>query len=234
MCGDTSDSEDETTEYQRATDPLLPLAYDLLEKLMHPDLTKRITARGALFHPFLVETVSTPGSEDADVDMENGGIERRECTDATTGRVHVVEGDDLYVPHPYGEGVCRNGHWADEETGEQLCFVILPEQPKKMKRSSDAEKQRRREERAARKSMKERQLGIFTIEMTDETGTSRSVKVKLRKLMAGEGIAIGLEPCEFHRHGMVDASYWHSHLRPMLEAEEGEDLEMEEAEGDEE
>ncbi|KAG8908179.1 hypothetical protein FRB99_008722 [Tulasnella sp. 403] len=249
--------------YSRATDPLLPLAYDLLEQMMLPDMTKRITARDALFHPFLVEKIpveSKPENVEENEKpldaMDDDGeatcdIESREYEDPETGGVIVASGDDLYVPHPYGEGVCKRGHWTDEETGEQCCFVLVDDKTKRKRSRAplimsepDDEASARRNERMQKRMIREAKLraqGIFTLVLPiespvdDEEGEKtpgppleRHIRVRVKRLAAGEGIAIGLEPCEFHRTGVVDASYWHTHVRPVLEehAMEGEGDEM--------
>ncbi|KAG6329119.1 hypothetical protein ID866_9971 [Astraeus odoratus] len=94
-------------------------ALSLLERLMDPDSTRRITPRGALYHPFLADS-SEP------------------------------EDDDIF-PHPFGEGKCRKYHFIDEVT-EEPCVLV----------NVDGEE-------------------------------------RVRSLVAGEGIAIGKNPCEFHR-----------------------------------
>ncbi|KAH7930636.1 kinase-like protein [Leucogyrophana mollusca] len=94
-------------------------ALSLLAEIMQPESTRRITPRGALYHPFLADP-SEP------------------------------EDDELF-PHPFGEGVCGKWHFVDEVTEEQCVYVHV-----------NGEK-------------------------------------KVRRLMAGEGTAIGGWPCEFHR-----------------------------------
>jgi cell division control protein 7 len=106
---------------------LLSSALDLLTKCLDWDATRRITAREALFHPFLAE-----------------GTEVR--LDPLTGEDY--SGDDLFFPHPIGEGVCRRGHWTEGDAH----FVRLEGK-------------------------------------------------KYHELMPGEGIAIGLDSCEFHTDG---------------------------------
>lgn len=98
-------------------------AFDLLEGLMHPESTRRMTPRDALYHPFLAD----PSEPE----------------------------DDEFFPHPFGEGVCGDWHHLDEVT-EEPCVRI--------------------------------NLG-----MDGEGGG------EVRRVIAGEGIAIGRWPCEFHR-----------------------------------
>lgn len=222
--------------YQRCTDPLLPLAFDLLENMLLPDMTKRITARDALFHPFLLDPLPLPEGVEPPADLYDWPIETREYRDPETDEVIVAQGDDLYVPHPYGEGVCKRGHWVDEDTGEQCCFVVvddgLPKEGKKKSTKRVGIPDEKRQARLKRRLAKERELGIYRIQLDEgeqddgqdpedpsERATGRVLKVKVKKLAAGEGIAVGLEPCEFHQNGLIDASYWHSHLRPMLDQE---------------
>ena len=98
----------------------LSAALDLVDKMLHPESTKRITAREALYHRWLVE--------------------------------EGKPGDDEFFPHPFGDGVCGEFHFRDDVT-DQLCIS----------------------------SLGHRGLGI-------------------RQLSAGEGIAIGSQPCEYHKH----------------------------------
>lgn len=98
-------------------------AFDLLEGLMNPDSTRRMTPRDALYHPFLAD----PSEPE----------------------------DDEFFPHPFGEGVCGDWHLIDEVT-EEPCVKIN-----------------------------------FDL---DGEGAG-----EVRKVAAGEGIAIGRWPCEFHR-----------------------------------
>lgn len=86
---------------------------------MEPESHRRITPRGALYHPFL-----TDPSE--------------------------AEDDELF-PHPCSEGVCQKYHFKDAVTEEHCVLLNIDGQE------------------------------------------------KVRRLVAGEGIAIGSAPCEFHR-----------------------------------
>ncbi|KIO31105.1 hypothetical protein M407DRAFT_141930 [Tulasnella calospora MUT 4182] len=205
--------------------------------MLLPDMTKRITAREALFHPFLLDPLPLPEGVEPPADLYDWPMETREYRDPETDEVIVAQGDDLYVPHPYGEGVCKRGHWLDEDTGDQCCFVViddgLPKDGKKKSTKHVGIPDEKRQTRLKRRLAKERELGIFRIQLDegepddghdteDPNGpvTGRVMKVRVRKLAAGEGIAVGLEPCEFHQNGLIDASYWHSHLRPMLDQED--------------
>ncbi|THH11081.1 hypothetical protein EW146_g8169 [Bondarzewia mesenterica] len=95
-------------------------ALDLVEKIMNPDSTKRITPRQALYHPFL--------------------------------RNPEEPEDDEFFPHPFGEGVCGEWHFVDEVTDE------------------------------------------FCVQAAIE-GDGQEGKAKVKRLAAGEGIAIGNQPC---------------------------------------
>lgn len=105
------------TEESHRTD--VENAFSLLKQLMEPESHRRITPRGALYHPFLVD--------------------------------HSEPEDDELFPHPAGEGLCQKYHFKDTVT-EEHCVLL----------NSDGQEQ-------------------------------------VRRLVAGEGIAIGSAPCEFHK-----------------------------------
>jgi len=105
----------------------LDSAFDLLEGLMHPESTRRMTPRDALYHPFLAD----PSEPE----------------------------DDEFFPHPFGEGVCGAWHHLDEVT-EEACVRV-------------------------------------------NVGVNGDGKGEVRRVMAGEGVAIGRWPCEFHRRDYV-------------------------------
>lgn len=86
------------------------------------------------------------------------------------------EDDDEYVPHPYdgGEGRCRVYHFRDEVTDVECVRIIV--------RCECADCQ---EEDARRK-----------VDVYEHGGYYEEV----RELVAGEGIAIGKDPCEFHQN----------------------------------
>ncbi|KAF5364141.1 hypothetical protein D9756_000149 [Leucocoprinus leucothites] len=71
-------------------------AFDLLEQLLHPESTKRITPKRALAHPFLA---GRPDEDDA------------------------LPDDDEFVPHEPGKGVCGNWHHRDDVTEEMRVRV---------------------------------------------------------------------------------------------------------------
>lgn len=93
------------------------MAFDFLEKILRPLCIERITAREALYHPFLAEP-NLP--------------------------------DDEMFPHPPSEGVCGELHFVDDVTDEHRARVY----------SQDG--------------------------------------WKVYRIFAGEGIAVGNSPCEYH------------------------------------
>ncbi|THH07179.1 hypothetical protein EW145_g3566 [Phellinidium pouzarii] len=84
----------------------LELAFDFLEKLLLPESIHRITARDALYHPFLAEakTTNANAGNSADADL----------------------GDDAFFPHPIGDGRCGKYHFLDEVTEEHSVHVMGP------------------------------------------------------------------------------------------------------------
>jgi len=130
----SSSPTSESMREQHVADVEAALA--LLEDVMQPDVTRRITPRGALYHPFLAPSPSSFSGGNGDV------VEVDE----------VELGDDDVFPSPFGEGACAKDHFVDEVTEEPCVWV------------------------------------------RDEDGN----KV-VRRLVAGEGMAIGRWPCEFHR-----------------------------------
>jgi len=87
---------------------LLKHAADLLDKCLDPDNVTRITARGALYHPFLA-----PDEEERVGQPSNGVMERD---------------DDELFPHPPGQGVCADLHWRDQETGAWMAVDLEREE----------------------------------------------------------------------------------------------------------
>jgi cell division control protein 7 len=83
---------------------LITAACDLLERCMEPLAVNRITARDALYHPFLV-----PDTEElmAAHDHPDGPIE--------------LDEDELF-PHPPGLGVCEHHHHQAKDS-EWIVFV---------------------------------------------------------------------------------------------------------------
>jgi cell division control protein 7 len=133
-----------------STDPLISptqhasdvdSAFDLLEQLLHPESTKRITPKRTLAHPFLA---GRPDEDDA------------------------LPDDDEFVPHEFGTGVCGKLHYVDDATEEMLVKVKVG--PCECGSCEDG-----------------------------RPGEGGVVREKMRRVMPGEGIAIGREPCEFHQ-----------------------------------
>ena len=83
---------------------LLNHAVDLLSMCLDPDNVTRITARGALYHPFL-----SPDEEERMGQPTKGVMEQE---------------DDLFFPHPPGQGVCADLHWRDQETGAWMAVDL--------------------------------------------------------------------------------------------------------------
>jgi len=78
---------------------LVKSAVDLMSKCLHWDPTQRITARDALYHPFLA------------MNKEDWTTE-----------------DDHDYPHPFGCGVCGDLHFRDELTDEPCILVPVEKQ----------------------------------------------------------------------------------------------------------
>jgi len=83
---------------------LLKHAINLLDKCLDPDNVTRITARGALYHPFLAP------DEEERLGHPTNGIRERD--------------DDELFPHPPGQGVCAHLHWQDQETGAWMAVDL--------------------------------------------------------------------------------------------------------------
>ncbi|PFH50169.1 hypothetical protein AMATHDRAFT_145837 [Amanita thiersii Skay4041] len=150
----------------RSPSPALPFAHhdthkadiedalNLCEQLMHPESTRRITPRAALYHPFLNtgRWMGEGTGQGVREEEEENGVGHPE--------------DDEFVPHPFGQGVCGEGHFRDEVTEEPYVNVAV-----------------------------ECECG----ECDDGSGGGNARKYEALTLTAGEGIAIGRQPCEFHR-----------------------------------
>ncbi|KAJ3964045.1 kinase-like protein [Lentinula raphanica] len=145
-------------------------ALDLVEGLLRPLCTERLTPRSALYHPFLYPIGTRrrhrhkeeDAMSDEDIDMD---FEADEDLDE-----EVEPEDDEFFPHPFGEGVCRRWHFRDE-VGAPYVKIYADEED----------------------------------EDDDDTAFFRRGAKKrrtvYRSLTSGEGIAIGRQPCEFHRVG---------------------------------
>lgn len=127
-----SQRSQEEAERAEKHNTLIASALDLLTLCLDIDPTKRITAREALYHPFLEE----PLPPEVEAQAQALGVE--------------LPGDDAFFPWPPGNGVCGSAHFVDPVTDEHCV---------------------------------------------------RTARNRTRVLMAGEGIAIGARPCEFHTDG---------------------------------
>ena len=96
----------------------LELAIDLVEKMLLPESIHRITARDALYHPFLAEDDQSSPSlfpSSSSLSTVSASIQTPDGSEW---------GDDLFFPHPPGSGRCGKYHFVDDESEEQ--FVMLP------------------------------------------------------------------------------------------------------------
>ncbi|KAL5529942.1 CDC7 [Sanghuangporus sanghuang] len=105
----SSPSSSPSVSQNRVSDPDsyiqdLELAFDLLEKLLLPESINRITAREALYHPFLAEST--------------GSSSYSSSSSATSSSLDTDVGDDAFFPHPLGGGRCGKYHFVDEVTEE--------------------------------------------------------------------------------------------------------------------
>ncbi|KAJ3740803.1 kinase-like protein [Lentinula detonsa] len=140
---------------QKQHDEDVNAALDLVEGLLQPLCTKRLTPRSALYHPFLHLTGNhTDMGFGADEDLDED----------------VEPEDDEFFPHPFGEGVCRRWHFRDE-VGVPYVKIY------------------------AQDDLDGEDSAYF------ESGGAKRRKTVYRSLTSGEGIAIGKQPCEFHRVG---------------------------------
>ena len=124
--------------------------------MLHFESIKRSTPREVLYHPFLSE----PG-----VDPK-------------------VQGDDEFVPHPPGAGVCRELHRVDGAVDEM--YVEVWRKPEEVLNldveCSDVDLDAEEEEK------------VVLVQKHGQSWVQDFVFC-----MPGQGIAIGNRPCEFHR-----------------------------------
>ena len=166
-------------------------ALSLAEALLHPDAVRRCTPLEALAHPFL-----------RDPAFEHDGL-----TETDT------------VPHPFMHGVCKELHWLDDSRRGYV-YVWDPrrhelERNRKRKRTSGGReglgRPRRRVsvyERGRDGEIEEVDLDVTSDEEEvelDEFGRKVLHGMMWRPVLAGEGIATGSKPCEFHR---AEQGYW--------------------------
>ena len=142
------------------------IIFNLLEKILHPESTKRCTPQIALFHPMLAEpTTTAPSPPLSDAWAEKRG-----------GKIRI--GDDAYVPHAPGKGVCRDWHFRDDVTELEYAKIL--------KRCL-----------CLRDGSCVSEDGSEWVEDQEEMWCGRYVD-QIVELSPGEGIAIGDRPCEFH------------------------------------
>ena len=143
--------------------------FRLLEKILHPESTKRCTPQTALSHPMLAETAATappPPLSDAWAKV--------------LGKLR--EGDDAYFPHMPGNGICGDWHFKDEVT--EVDFVKVLKKCLCLRGASCvASGSEDGSERHGSEEM--------------ETWCGQYIP-QVVELNPGEGIAIGDRPCGFH------------------------------------
>ncbi|THV03365.1 kinase-like protein [Dendrothele bispora CBS 962.96] len=207
-------------------------ALDLMEKLMDHESTSRITPRGALYHPFLYDGAKPKGGKNGgkrkSMQLEMGMIDLDEDEDETREddvdededdwdlEDETEPEDDEFFPHPFGKGVCRKYHFRDPATDEPCVRVYEDDvdpngvrygestQVDLDEHEDDGEND---DDDASRRPLKRRR-GAGSTKVEKESGRRRKRRLVVKTLSSGEGIAIGREPCEFHRVGYA--------LEPML------------------
>lgn len=101
------------------------------------------------------------------------------------------------MPHPLGHGRCERLHYTDEQ-GRAFVKVWNP-----ARAGGEGRKRKRAlgEVRVGGRSRKKRASDVVDLDETDEDGESEEDEDAYvsRVVLAGEGIAIGEAPCEFHR-----------------------------------
>ena len=165
-----ADAQSDTTHALQRHQREFRIIFNLLEKLLHPESTKRCTPQVALFHPMLAEPATTAPPPPLP-DAWAAKIRR--------GKMRV--GDDAYVPHSPGGGVCGDWHCKDDVTGTD-CVTIL----KKCLccRGGSCVSSGSENGSECQDVEEERWCGKYNREIVE--------------LSSGEGIAIGDRPCEFH------------------------------------
>lgn len=138
---------------------------------------------------------STDGEE---VEGEEDNEEVQEQTEAdgdaeVEGTWHAIS-DDEFFPHPPGEGVCAAWHFEDEDTGNMYVKIRVPAAPSSA--GSGSSSSRIGTSRGNRKRMRGDRDGDGEVDDLE----LRRMETKMKRLDAGEGMAIGREPCEFHRN----------------------------------
>ena len=149
-------------------------ALSLAEGLLHPDAVKRLTPVQALEHPFLRDPeLVKEGKTESDI-----------------------------IPHPFGQGICEELHATDAQ-GVGYVKVWDPRQGSSRKRKRvggggrEVSGKRRASEGKWERGARESEL----VDLDDDGEREECMYVD-RPVLAGEGIAIGNNPCEFHRPGL--------------------------------
>lgn len=100
----TPQNDEERDELERQR--LVNAAVNLLERCLNPFSIERITAREAMYHPFLaLDEWERENIDNPDPVM----LQERE--------------DDELFPHPPGEGVCSNYHYYDSDEEEWKVLI---------------------------------------------------------------------------------------------------------------
>lgn len=153
------------------------IIFNLLEKLLHPESTKRCTPQTALAHLMLAETATTaPPPPLSDVW-------------AAKIRGNLREGDDAYFPHAFGKGVCGDWHSKDEVT-EVECVKVLRKCLCLRGGSCVGGSGSEDGSEMGGPEIRNRQH--------EDNGWCGQHIEQVVELSPGEGIAIGNMPCEFH------------------------------------
>lgn len=131
--------------------------------------------------------------EEAEGEEVNEEVQEPEADDdaEVEGIWHAIS-DDEFFPHPPGEGVCAAWHFDDEDTGNMYVKIRVPAAPSSA--GSGSSSSRIGTSRGNRKRM----CGDGDGEVDDLE--LRRMETKMKRLDAGEGMAIGREPCEYHRN----------------------------------
>ncbi|KAJ3493406.1 hypothetical protein NMY22_g20215 [Coprinellus aureogranulatus] len=118
------------------------------------------------------------------------------------------QGDDAFVPHVFGEGVCGEYHFIDEVTGQpgvfvrqRKCLCIPSSLPSPSDRLSEDPRSNGREgEGQEENGEREGKEGNRCEGAKCVVGEGEDGWEHVRRLVeAGEGIAIGERACEFHK-----------------------------------
>lgn len=130
-------------------------------------------------------------------DSEGEGEENNEDGDDEEGGVEgtwLAISDDEFFPHPPGEGVCAAWHFEDEDTGSLYVKIRVPAPPSSA--GSGSSSSRTGLSRKGRKRMR----GDGDEDGEADDVELRRTETKMKRLDAGEGMAIGRMPCEYHRN----------------------------------